>query len=57
MVVYFPPDKESTLSTVLNKWFDERVKYKDEMKKAFKAGDKEKGAYYHLMPIYNENFT
>ena len=45
----FSTDKESTLSTVLNKWFDERVKYKDEMKKAFKAGDKEKGAYYHLM--------
>jgi len=45
----FSTDKESTLSTVLNKWFDERVKYKNEMKKAFKAGDKEKGAYYHLM--------
>tara|TARA_A100001035_G_scaffold97616_1_gene76543 strand:+ start:350 stop:2059 length:1710 start_codon:yes stop_codon:yes gene_type:complete len=45
----FSTDKESTLSTVLNKWFDERVKYKDAMKKAFKSGDKEKGAYYHLM--------
>ena len=45
----FSTNKESTLSTVLNKWFDERVKYKNEMKKAFKAGDKEKGAYYHLM--------
>ena len=45
----FSTDKESTLSTVLNKWFDERVKYKDKMKEAFKAGDKEKGAYYHLM--------
>ena len=45
----FSTDKESTLSTVLNKWFDERVKYKNEMKKAFKSGDKEKGAYYHLM--------
>ena len=45
----FSTNKESTLSTVLNKWFDERVKYKDEMKEAFKAGDKEKGAYYHLM--------
>ena len=45
----FTTDKESTLSTVLNKWFDERVKYKNAMKKAFKSGDKEKGAYYHLM--------
>ena len=45
----FTTEKESTLSTVLNKWFDERVKYKNEMKKAFKSGDKEKGAYYHLM--------
>ena len=45
----FSTNKESTLSTVLNKWFDERVKYKNEMKKAFKSGDKEKGAYYHLM--------
>jgi DNA polymerase elongation subunit (family B) len=45
----FTTDKESTLSTVLNKWFDERVKYKNAMKKAYKSGDKEKGAYYHLM--------
>ena len=45
----FSTDKESTLSTVLNKWFDERVKYKNAMKKAFKSGDKEKGAYYYLM--------
>ena len=45
----FTTDKESTLSTVLNKWFNERVKYKNAMKKAFKSGDKEKGAYYHLM--------
>ena len=45
----FTTEKESTLSTVLNKWFDERVNYKNKMKKAFKSGDKEKGAYYHLM--------
>ena len=45
----FTTEKESTLSTVLNKWFDERVIYKNKMKKAFKSGDKEKGAYYHLM--------
>ena len=45
----FSTDRESTLSTVLNKWFDERVEYKNKMKKAFKSGDKEKGEYYHLM--------
>ena len=45
----FSTDKESTLSTVLNKWFDERVEYKNKMKKAFKSGNKEKGEYYHLM--------
>ena len=33
----FSTKKESTLSTVLNKWFDERVLYKNEMKKAFKS--------------------
>ena len=49
MAVYFSTDKESTLSTVLNKWFDERVEYKNKMKKAFKSGNKEKGEYYHLM--------
>ena len=45
----FTTDRESTLSTVLNKWFDERVKYKNEMKKAYKTGNKEKGAYFYLM--------
>ncbi len=45
----FSTEKESTLSIVLNKWFNERVIYKNKMKKAFKSGDKEKGAYYHLM--------
>jgi DNA polymerase elongation subunit (family B) len=44
----FRTDKES-LSTILNKWFDERVEYKNKMKKAYKAGDTEKGEYYHLM--------
>jgi len=45
----FSTDRESTLSTVLNKWFQERVEYKGKMKEAYKAGDKEKGEYYHLM--------
>ena len=45
----FRTDKESVLSTILQKWFDERVVYKKRMQKAFKAGDKEKGEYNHLM--------
>ena len=45
----FETEKESTLSTVLNKWFDERVDYKNKMKKAFKSGDKAMGDYYYLM--------
>jgi DNA polymerase elongation subunit (family B) len=45
----FRTDKESTLSTILAKWFDERVEYKGKMKEAYKADDKEAGEYYHLM--------
>tara|TARA_Y100001938_G_scaffold151060_1_gene245575 strand:- start:2922 stop:4682 length:1761 start_codon:yes stop_codon:yes gene_type:complete len=46
---FFRQDKESVLSTILNKWFDERVEYKNKMKEAYKAKDKEKGEYYYLM--------
>jgi len=45
----FRTDKEAVLSTILKKWFEERVIYKNRMKKAFKAGDKEKGEYNYLM--------
>ena len=44
----FSTDNESYLSSILNKWFDERVKYKDEMKKAFKAGNKEEGESFYM---------
>ena len=44
----FRTDKPSTLSVVLAKWFDERVVYKNAMKKAFTNGDKEKGQLNHL---------
>ena len=44
----FRTDKPSTLSVVLAKWFDERVKYKNAMKKAFKSGNKEEGELNHL---------
>ena len=44
----FRTDKPSTLSVVLAKWFDERVVYKNAMKKAFTEGNKEKGQLNHL---------
>ena len=53
----FRTDKESVLSTILKKWFEERVVYKNRMKKAYQAGDKELGEYNSLNAIYNENFT
>ena len=46
--VLFRTDKEAVLSTILKKWFDERVMYKNKMKKAYKAGDKEGGAGFHM---------
>ena len=46
--VLFRTDKVSVLSKVLSKWFDERVEYKNKMKKAYKSGDKEKGEFWHL---------
>ena len=45
----FSTEKESTLSTVLNKWFNERVVYKKAMKKAYEAKDKVAGEYNYLM--------
>ena len=44
----FRTDKPSTLSVVLTKWFDERVEYKNAMKKAYKSGNKEEGDLNHL---------
>tara|TARA_R100001591_G_scaffold63035_1_gene72353 strand:+ start:164 stop:1849 length:1686 start_codon:yes stop_codon:yes gene_type:complete len=46
--VMFATNRESVLSTILKKWFDERVKYKNAMKKAYKSGDKELGAAYYM---------
>ena len=46
--VFFRTDKESVLSTILKKWFDERVLYKNEMKTAYKSGNKELGDKFHM---------
>jgi DNA polymerase elongation subunit (family B) len=47
--VIFRNDEPSVLSTILSKWFDERVLYKNKMKDAYKAGDTVAGEKYHLM--------
>ena len=41
-------DYDSVLKTILSKWFDERVIYKNEMKKAYKSGNSELGEQMHL---------
>lgn len=46
--VFFRTDKKSALSIILSKWFDERVYYKGEMKKAYKSGNSELGAAFHM---------
>ena len=46
--VLFNTDRESVLSTILKKWFDERVLYKGKMKEAYQSGNKELGASYHM---------
>jgi DNA polymerase elongation subunit (family B) len=46
--VFFNTDKESVLSTILKKWFKERVHYKNEMKKAYKSKNNELGATFHM---------
>jgi len=46
--VMFRTDRESVLSKVLSKWFDERVEYKNKMKQAYKSGDTDQGEFWHL---------
>jgi len=46
---FFRTDKQSVLSTVLNKWFDERVIYKNRMKECYKNDDSEGGAKNYLL--------
>ena len=47
--VFFETNRESVLSTILKKWFEERVIYKGRMKAAYQAKDKVKGEYNYLM--------
>jgi len=47
--VIYRTDFDSVLKTILSKWFNERVIYKNKMKEAYKMGDKNNGAQYHLL--------
>ena len=44
----FSTERQSVLSTILAKWFNERVYYKGEMKKAYKSGNDDLGASFHM---------
>jgi DNA polymerase elongation subunit (family B) len=46
--VMYRTDFDSVLKTILDKWFDERVIYKNQMKKAYKSGDSKLGELMHL---------
>ena len=45
----FATNRQSVLSTILAKWFGERVSYNKEKKKAAKAKDKDLEAKFHLL--------
>ena len=47
--VLYRTDFDSVLKTILAKWFEERVIYKNKMKEAYKAGKKDEGAQFHLL--------
>ena len=47
--VMYRTDFDSVLKTILAKWFEERVIYKNKMKDAYKAGNKADGEKFHLM--------
>ena len=46
--VMYKTDSDSVLKTILSKWFDERVIYKNKMKEAYTAGNKALGEQMHL---------
>jgi len=46
--VMYRTNFDSVLKTILSKWFEERVIYKNQMKKAYKAGNKALGEQMHL---------
>lgn len=45
----FRRDKSSIVVEILNDWFDQRKRYKDLMKQAYKDGDIAKGEYYNRL--------
>ena len=47
--VMYRTDFDSVLKTILAKWFEERVIYKNKMKQSYKSGNKADGEKFHLM--------
>jgi hypothetical protein len=47
MVLVYRTDTVGCIPGILDIWFNQRVEFKNEMKKYGKAGDKEKYAFYH----------
>ena len=45
--VFYRTDKLVVYLSILDLWFNQRVEYKNEMKKYGKAGNKEKYAFFH----------
>jgi len=46
--ILYRTDKVGLLAETLDRWFSERVEYKNKMKDAIKSGDKEKEEYYNM---------
>lgn len=47
--VMFNTNKKSVLTSILEGWFAERVKYKDKMKNAYTGGNESEGKKYFLL--------
>jgi len=45
----FNTNKKSVLTSILEGWFAERVKYKDKMKNAYTGGNESEGKKYFLL--------
>jgi len=46
--ILYRTDKVGLLAEILDKWFKERVEYKDNMKEAAQSGNKEQEAYWNM---------
>ena len=46
--ILYKNDRPGLIPSILEKWFDERVIYKDKMKEAYQSGNKALGEQMHL---------